>query len=125
MCVRQIVVAFCIAWKFFHLSNCTIAYMKYSKIKAINWGLPLAGNTFNITPIATTKATNHIQCMTQCTKAEKCIAVNVGPSQSGERECEMLAVTRHSKSQKRFTVKAGWTYVGPKVCAKNYLHRRC
>ena len=44
--------------------------MKYSKIKGITWGLPLAGHRFNVTPIATTKATNHIECMTRCTKAE-------------------------------------------------------
>ena len=118
MYARQIAVTFCIAWQFFHLSNCTIAYMKYSKIKAINWGSPLAGHKFNVTPISTTKTTNLIQCMTQCTKAEECIAVNFGPPQSGERECEMLAITRHSKSKEKFTVKAGWTYVGPKVCVK-------
>ena len=94
--------------------------MKYSKIKGITWGLPLAGHRFNVTPIATTKATNHIECMTRCTKAERCMAINFGPpqAQSRERECELLAITRHLKSPKKFTVKPGWTYVGPKVDIK-------
>ncbi len=102
-------------WQFFQLSSCSIAHMKYSNLKAINWGLPLAGHKLNVTPIATSKVTNHITCMAECGKTKGCISINLGPSQSGEQKCELLETTRYSKSNSKFTVQAGWTYVGPKV----------
>ncbi|CAB4038036.1 Hypothetical predicted protein, partial [Paramuricea clavata] len=92
--------------------------MKYSKLKAINWGLPLAGHKLNVTPIATSRVTNHIKCMVHCAKTEGCVAINLGPAQAGQHECEMLETTRYSilniLSAKTFTAKAGWTYIGPK-----------
>ncbi len=113
------ITAFCILWKLFHLSSCSIAHMKYSKpvskLKAINWGLPLAGHKLNATPVATSRVTNHIKCMAQCAKTEGCVAINLGPLQGKERECEMLDITRYSVSSFNFTAKAGWTYIGPKV----------
>ena len=88
--------------------------MKYSNLKAINWGLPLAGHKLNVTPIATTRKTNHIKCMAECGKTKECVAINLGPSQDGEKECELLDVVRHSLSNANFVVSTGWTYVGPK-----------
>jgi hypothetical protein len=64
--------------------------MKYSKLKAINWVLPLAGHKLNVTPIATSRVTNYIKCMTHCAKTKGCVAINLGPAQAGEHECEML-----------------------------------
>ena len=89
--------------------------MKYSNLKAINWGLPLAGHKLNVTPIATTRKTNHFQCMAECGKTKGCVAINLGPSQDGEKKCELLNSVRHSLSNANFVVNAGWTYVGPKV----------
>ena len=89
--------------------------MKYSKLKAINWGLPQVGHKLNVTPIATARKTNHIKCMAECGKTKGCVSINLGPSQNGEKECELLDVIRHSFSNANFIVNAGWTYVGPKV----------
>ena len=99
--------------------------MKYSKLAAINWGQPLAGHKLNVTPIAMSRVTNHIKCITECAKSEGCVAINLGPSQAGEHDCEMLKTTRHSLfnanvmlnsiSNAIFIAKPGWTYVGPKV----------
>jgi hypothetical protein len=86
--------------------------MKYSKLKAINWGLPLAGHKLNVTPIATSRVTNHIKCTAHCAKTKECVAINLSP---GEHECEMLETTQYSLLFAKFTAKAGWTYVGPKV----------
>lgn len=108
------IIAVCLFWQFFHQSCCKIAYLKYSKLKAINWGLPLTGHKLNATPIATSKVTNHVKCMGRCGKTEGCVAINLGPSQSGERECEMLRATRYSLLVP-ISVEADWTYVGPKV----------
>jgi hypothetical protein len=119
MSARKITAALCMLWQYFHLSSCSIAYMKYSKLKAINWGLPLAGHKLNVTPIATSRVTNHIKCMAHCAKTMGCVATNLGPAQAGQHECEMLKTTRYSIlnvfSAKIFTAKAGWTYIGPKV----------
>ena len=116
MATTQIAVALCIIWLSFHPSSCSIALMKHRKLKAVNWGLPLAGHKLNMTPLASAKATNHMKCMAQCTKIEGCIAINLGPLQSEERECEMLDNTRYSKPPVKLIAKPGWIYVGPKVC---------
>ena len=106
----------CILWQLFSLSTADISYVKYSKLKAINWGLPLAGHKLNVTPIATARKTNHIQCMAECGKTKDCVAINLGPSQDGKKECELLDVLRHSlPNTKYFVVSPGWAYVGPKV----------
>ena len=115
MSTRSNTVILCILWQLFSLSSCTISYMKYSKLKAINWGLPLAAHKLNVTPIATTRKTNHIKCMAECGKTKGCVAINLGPSQDREKECELLDVARHSLSNADFIVSTGWTYVGPKV----------
>ena len=115
MIAKQITAALCLLWQFFNLSSCSIGHMKYRKLKVMNWGLPLAGHKFNVTPIATSKATNHMKCMTQCTKTDGCAAINLGPLEEGKQECEMLNITRHLKLHKKFTPKPGWTYIGPKV----------
>ena len=115
MATKQVTFVLCIIWLSLHLSSCSIAHMKHKNMKALNWGLPLAGHKLNMTPIATTKATKHMKCMAQCTKVEGCVAINLGPSQNGEGECEMLNLTRYSKPPAGFTAKPGWTYVGPKV----------
>ena len=114
MSIRQITALFCVVYQSFDLSSCIIAFMKHSKIKAMNWGLPLAGHKLNMTPMAT-KATNHMKCMAQCTKIDGCVAINLGPPQNGEQQCEIFNVTRYSKPPANFTAKSGWTYVGPKV----------
>lgn len=111
----QKIAAMCILWQFFHHSSCSIAYMKYLKLKAINWGQPLAAHKLNATPIASSTVTNYVKCMGQCGKTKGCVAINFGPMEGGERKCEMLGTTRHSASMANITVKAGWTYVGPKV----------
>lgn len=90
--------------------------MKHKKLEVVNWGLPLAGHKLNMTPIARAKATNHMKCMAQCTKIEECVAINLGPLQSEERECEMLDNTRYSRPPVNFIAKPGWIYVGPKAC---------
>ncbi|CAB4020032.1 Hypothetical predicted protein [Paramuricea clavata] len=113
MSARKVTAGLCILWQCFHLSSCSIAHMKYSKLKAINWGLPLAGHKFNVTPIATSRVTNHIKCMVHCAETEGCVAINLGPAQAGEHECEMLETTRYSIFNAKFTAKAGWKYVGP------------
>ena len=120
MSARQFTIALCIVCLGFHLSSCSITLMKHKKFRAVNWGLALAGHKLNMTPIATTKATNHIKCMTQCTKIDGCLAINLGPPHNGERECEMFNITRYSMVWPlvKFTAKPGWTYVGPKVCPK-------
>jgi hypothetical protein len=114
MSVRSIAVTFGIFWQLFSLSRAGISHMKYLNVKAINWGLPLAGHKLNATPIATTKKTNHIQCMVECAKTEGCVAINHGPSQNGEKECELLDVARYSLKNP-IIASPGWTYVGPKV----------
>ena len=95
--------------------------MKYSNIKAINWGLPLAGHKLNVTPIATARKMNHIKCMAECVKTKGCVAINLGPSKNGEKECELLDVMRYSSSNAKFIVNAGWTYVGPKVYSRKLI----
>ena len=124
MSARKFTAGLCILWQCFHLSSCSIAYMKYSKLKAINWGLPLAGHKLNVTPIATSRVTNHIKCMVHCAKTEGCVATNLGPAQAGQHECEMLETTRYSILNSKFTAKAGWTYVGPKVMVISLLTDR-
>ena len=91
--------------------------MKYSKLKAMNWGLPLVGHKHIATPIATSKVTNHSKCMAQCGKTEGCVAINIGTSQEDqEHKCEMLDTTRYSASNfMNFTAQPGWTYTGLKV----------
>ena len=86
MCTRKINAGLCMLWQLFQLSSCSIAHMKYSNLKAINWGLPLAGHKLNVTPIATSKVTNHIKCMAECGKNKQCVSINLGPSQGGVRE---------------------------------------
>ncbi len=115
MSSRKINAALCMLWQIFQLSSCSIASLKYSNLKAINWGLPLVGHKLNMTPIATSSVTNRVKCMAECGKTKGCVSINLGPSQSGEQKCELLETTRYSKSNAKFTVQAGWTYVGPKV----------
>ena len=109
------VTAFAIFWQFFHLSSCSLAYLKYANMKAINWGQPLAGHRLNATPIATSKVSNRIKCMAECGKTQGCVAINLGPNQVGEHECEFLSNTRYGFSFVNITAEAGWTYTGPKV----------
>ena len=118
MSVRRIAVILCMLWQLFSLSSGAISYVNHSKLKAINWGLPLAGHKLNVTPIATARKTNHVKCMAECGKTKGCVAINLGPSQNGEGECELLDVVRYSFSANlnaNFVVSVGWTYVGPKV----------
>ncbi|XP_028406691.1 ficolin-1-B-like [Dendronephthya gigantea] len=84
-------------------------------MKAINWGLPLAGHKLDATPIATSKVSNRIQCMAKCTKTQGCVSINLGPSQAGEHECALLDTTRYGSTFRNLTVAAGWTYMGPKT----------
>ena len=115
MSSRNLTLILCIVWQLFSLSIATISYMKYSNLKAINWGLPLAAHKLNVTPIATTRKTNHIKCMAECGTTKGCFAINLGPSKNEEKECELLDVVRHSLSNANFVVSTGWTYIGPKV----------
>lgn len=102
-------------WQLFHISTCALSYLKYGNFKAINWGLPLAGHRLNATPIATSKVSDRMACMTKCVKADGCIATNFGPEQAGEHECELLNTSRYGFSLKKIIVEPGWTYTGPKV----------
>ena len=117
MCTRKINAALCMLWQLFQLSSCSIAHMKYSNLKAINWGLPLAGHKLNVTPIVTSTVTNRVKCMAECGKTKGCVSINLSPSQSGEQKCELLETTAYSRSSlnAKYAVQAGWTYVGPKV----------
>jgi hypothetical protein len=83
----------------------------------MNWGLPLAGHKYNVTPIATSKVTDNMNCMVQCGRNEGCVAINIGPRLQGQdRKCEMLDTTRYSVSNfMNFTAQPGWTYIGLKV----------
>jgi hypothetical protein len=53
--------------------------------------------------------------MIECGKTKGCVAINLGPSQNGEKECELLDVKRYSSSNANFIVSPDWTYAGPKV----------
>ena len=109
-----IVFALALFWQTFHLSTCTLAYRKYGNLKAVNWGLPLAGHRLNATPIATKNVADRMACMTQCVKTNGCVAINFGPEQAGEHECELLNTTRYRVFQE-IIVKPAWTYTGIKV----------
>ena len=114
MSVKKVSALATIFWHLFQLSSCSLARVKYGNVKAINWGLPLAGHRLNATPIATSKVPNRIKCMAQCGKTKECVAINLGPDQAGEHECELLDSTRYGFLF-AITVEAGWTYTGPKV----------
>ena len=107
--------AIVLLFQLFHIATCTLSYVKYGNFKAINWGLPLAGHRLNATPIATSKASDGITCMTKCVKTDGCVATNFGPEQAGEHECELLSTTRYGLSFRKIIVESGWTYTGPKV----------
>ena len=113
MFVKKII-TLAIFWQFFHLSNCSLAHVKYTKLKAINWGLPLAGHRLNATPIATSKVPNRMKCMAECGKTKGCVAINLGPHQAGKHECELLDTSRYGLWAD-MTVKDGWSYAGSKV----------
>ena len=102
-------------FQLFHIATCTLAYLKYGNFKAINWGLPLAGHRLNATPIATSKVSDRMACMTKCVKTDGCVATNFGPEKTEEHECELLNTTRYGISFKKIIVESGWTYTGPKV----------
>ena len=105
-------IALAIFWHF-HLSSCSLSHVKYASLKAINWGLPLAGHRLNSTPIASSKVANRVQCLASCAKTEGCVAINLGPLQAVEHECELLDTSRYGFAD--MAVKAGWTYTGSKV----------
>ena len=114
MSLKKIVIL-AVLWHVFYLASCSLFHVNYANVKAINWGLPLAGHKLNATPIATSKVSNRIQCMAKCTKTKGCLSINLGPSEAGKHECALLETILYGSTFPNLTVAAGWTYVGPKV----------
>lgn len=96
------------------ISSSSATYREMSDFRVINWGLPLAGHKLKVRPLNMGTARNLFDCMSQCTKTEECISINLGPRVGEEHVCEELKQDRH-RLFKNMTIQPGWTYVGLKV----------